>query len=417
MDLQGQAESEQTLAVLSEREANTPFDLEQGPLIRGCLVTLGEQEHVLLITMHHIVSDGWSQGVLARELGTLYEAYRSGGEDPLPALPIQYADYAVWQRRWLEGAELQRQSTYWEQALAGAPTLLSLPTDRVRPAQQDYAGGSVEVVFDAELSTGLRKLSQRHGTTLFMTMLAGWSALLSRLSGQDEVVVGSPVANRTRSEVEGLIGFFVNTLALRVEVGGGATVSELLSRVKSRVLEAQAHQDLPFEQVVERVKPVRSLSHSPIFQAVFSWHNTDAVDLSLRALSLESLARENATAKLDIQLELAEVDGRIVGTLNYATALFERSTAQRYAGYLHGMLQAMVADDASRWGGSRCWRGGARAGAAGLERNGACVARGDAARPCSRPRSPHAGRRRGQARRPAGELPELDARANRLAII
>ncbi|QOK93783.1 non-ribosomal peptide synthase/polyketide synthase (plasmid) [Ralstonia pseudosolanacearum] len=349
VDLQGQAESEQTLAVLSEREANTPFDLEQGPLIRGCLVTLGEQEHVLLITMHHIVSDGWSQGVLARELGTLYEAYRSGGEDPLPALPIQYADYAVWQRRWLDGAELQRQSTYWEQALAGAPTLLSLPTDRVRPAQQDYAGGSVEVVFDAALSTGLRKLSQRHGTTLFMTMLAGWSALLSRLSGQDEVVVGSPVANRTRSEVEGLIGFFVNTLALRVDVGS-ATVSELLGRVKASVLEAQAHQDLPFEQVVERVKPVRSLSHSPIFQAVFSWHNTDAVDLSLRALSLESLARENATAKLDIQLELAEVDGRIVGTLNYATALFERSTAQRYADYLLRMLQAMVADDGQQVG-------------------------------------------------------------------
>ncbi|KFX80418.1 Non-ribosomal peptide synthetase module, partial [Ralstonia solanacearum] len=221
--------------------------------IRGRLVKLGEQEHVLLITMHHIVSDGWSQGVLARELGMLYEAYRAGKADPLPTLPIQYADYAVWQRRWLEGAELQRQGTYWEQALAGAPTLLSLPTDRARPAQQDYAGGSVEVVFDETLSAGLKRLSQRHGTTLFMTVLAGWSALLSRLSGQEEVVVGSPVANRTRSEVEGLIGFFVNTLALRVEVGSGATVSELLGRVKGRVLEAQAHQDLPFEQVVERV--------------------------------------------------------------------------------------------------------------------------------------------------------------------
>ncbi|MGC5831634.1 non-ribosomal peptide synthase/polyketide synthase [Ralstonia pseudosolanacearum] len=349
VDLQGQADREQTLAALSEREANTPFDLEQGPLIRGRLVKLGEQEHVLLITMHHIVSDGWSQGVLARELGALYEAYRSGGEDPLPALPIQYADYAVWQRRWLEGGELQRQGAYWEQALAGAPTLLSLPTDRARPAQQDYAGGSVEVVFDETLSADLKRLSQRHGTTLFMTVLAGWSALLSRLSGQEEVVVGSPVANRTRSEVEGLIGFFVNTLALRVEVGS-ATVSELLDRVKAKVLEAQAHQDLPFEQVVERVKPVRSLSHSPIFQAVFSWHNTEAVDLSLRALSLESLARENATAKLDIQLELAEADGRIVGMLNYATALFERSTAQRYADYLQRMLQAMVADDGQQVG-------------------------------------------------------------------
>ncbi|MFV8549780.1 amino acid adenylation domain-containing protein, partial [Ralstonia pseudosolanacearum] len=346
VDLQGQADREQALATLSEREANTPFDLEQGPLIRGRLVKLGEQEHVLLITMHHIVSDGWSQGVLARELGTLYEAYRSGGEDPLPALPIQYADYAVWQRRWLEGGELQRQGTYWEQALAGAPTLLSLPTDRARPAQQDYAGGSVEVIFDETLSAGLRKLSQRHGTTLFMTVLAGWSALLSRLSGQDEVVVGSPVANRTRSEVEGLIGFFVNTLALRVEVGG-ATVSGLLERVKANVLEAQAHQDLPFEQVVERVRPVRSLSHSPVFQAALSWLNTEAVGLSLEleGLTIEGVDAGQAAAKFDLTLELRETSEGLTGSLDYATALFDRETIERYLGYLHRLLKAMAADD------------------------------------------------------------------------
>ncbi|MGC5821119.1 condensation domain-containing protein, partial [Ralstonia pseudosolanacearum] len=317
VDLQGQADREQALATLSEREANTPFDLAHGPLIRGCLVKLGEQEHVLLITMHHIVSDGWSQGVLARELGSLYEAYRAGNADPLPALPIQYADYAVWQRRWLEGGELQRQGTYWEQALAGAPTLLSLPTDRARPAQQDYAGGSVEVIFDDTLSAGLRKLSQRHGTTLFMTVLAGWSALLSRLSGQEEVVVGSPVANRTRSEVEGLIGFFVNTLALRVEVSG-ATVSELLGRVKSQVLEAQAHQDLPFEQVVERVRPVRSLSHSPVFQAALSWLNTEAVGLSLEleGLTIEGVDAGQAAAKFDLTLELRETSAGLAGSLD-----------------------------------------------------------------------------------------------------
>ncbi|MGD7392187.1 condensation domain-containing protein, partial [Ralstonia pseudosolanacearum] len=301
--------------------------------IRGRLVKLGEQEHVLLITMHHIVSDGWSQGVLARELGTLYEAYRAGNADPLPALPIQYADYAVWQRRWLEGGELQRQGTYWEQALAGAPTLLGLPTDRARPPQQDYAGGSVEVVFDAELSTGLRTLSQRHGTTLFMTVLAGWSALLSRLSGQEEVVVGSPVANRTRSEVESLIGFFVNTLALRVEVSG-ATVSELLGRVKAKVLEAQAHQDLPFEQVVERVRPVRSLSHSPVFQAALSWLNTEAVGLSLEleGLTIEGVDAGQAAAKFDLTLELRETSEGLAGSLDYATALFDRETIERYLG-------------------------------------------------------------------------------------
>ncbi|MGA4225354.1 amino acid adenylation domain-containing protein, partial [Ralstonia nicotianae] len=276
----------------------------------------------------------------------LYEAYRSGGEDPLPALPIQYADYAVWQRRWLEGAELQRQGAYWEQALAGAPTLLSLPTDRARPPQQDYAGGSVEVIFDETLSAGLRKLSQRHGTTLFMTVLAGWSALLSRLSGQDEVVVGSPVANRTRSEVEGLIGFFVNTLALRVEVGG-ATVSGLLERVKANVLEAQAHQDLPFEQVVERVRPVRSLSHSPVFQAALSWLNTEAVGLSLEleGLTIEGVDAGQAAAKFDLTLELRETSEGLTGSLDYATALFDRETIERYLGYLHRLLAAMVEND------------------------------------------------------------------------
>ncbi|MGA4295061.1 amino acid adenylation domain-containing protein, partial [Ralstonia nicotianae] len=349
VDLSTEEASEHQLGLQAEAEARTPFDLEQGPLIRGRLVKLGEQEHVLLITMHHIVSDGWSQGVLARELGTLYEAYRSGGEDPLPALPIQYADYAVWQRRWLEGGELRRQGTYWEQALAGAPTLLSLPTDRARPAQQDYAGGSVEVIFDETLSAGLRKLSQRHGTTLFMTVLAGWSALLSRLSGQEEVVVGSPVANRTRSEVEGLIGFFVNTLALRVEVGG-TTVSELLGRVKAKVLEAQAHQDLPFEQVVERVRPVRSLSHSPVFQAALSWLNTEAVGLSLEleGLTIEGVDAGQAAAKFDLTLELRETSEGLAGSLDYATALFDRATIERYLGYLQRLLAAMVENDSQQ---------------------------------------------------------------------
>ncbi|MDO3549540.1 non-ribosomal peptide synthetase, partial [Ralstonia pseudosolanacearum] len=349
VDLSAEAVPEHQLGLQAEAEARAPFDLEQGPLIRGRLVKLGEQEHVLLITMHHIVSDGWSQGVLARELGSLYEAYRSGGEDPLPVLPIQYADYAVWQRRWLEGAELQRQGAYWEQALAGAPTLLSLPTDRARPAQQDYAGGSVEVVFDETLSADLKRLSQRHGTTLFMTVLAGWSALLSRLSGQEEVVVGSPVANRTRSEVEGLIGVFVNTLALRVEVGG-ATVSELLGSVKAKVLEAQTHQDLPFEQVVERVRPVRSLSHSPVFQAALLWQNTEALVLELDGLTIEHLADESYTAKFDLSLALHEHGGRIAGSLDYATALFDRATVERYLGYLQHLLQAMAADDAAEIG-------------------------------------------------------------------
>ncbi|WP_235435209.1 non-ribosomal peptide synthetase, partial [Ralstonia solanacearum] len=225
-------------------------------------------------------------------------------------------------------------------------------TDRARPAQQDYAGGSVEVVFDETLSADLKKLSQRHGTTLFMTVLAGWSALLSRLSGQEEVVVGSPVANRTRSEVEALIGFFVNTLALRVEVGSGATVSELLDRVKGRVLEAQAHQDLPFEQVVERVRPVRSLSHSPVFQAALSWLNAEVVGLNLElpGLTIEGVEAGQAAAKFDLTLELRETAEGIAGSLDYATALFDRATIERYVGYLQRLLKAMATDDSQEVG-------------------------------------------------------------------
>src|SRR5215213_11658900 len=199
--------------------------------------------------MHHIVSDGWSMGVLTRELGTLYDAFRRGAENPLRPLPIQYADYALWQRKWVDGEVLRQQAEYWKAALSGAPELLELPTDRPRPARQDHAGGLVGIDLGEELTAGLKALCQRHGTTPFMTLLAAWAALLARLSGQDDVVVGTPSANRGRAEIEGLIGFFVNTLALRVDLSGSPTVAELLGRVKARALEAQHHQDIPFEQI------------------------------------------------------------------------------------------------------------------------------------------------------------------------
>ena len=208
-------------------EAGAPFDLARGPLIRGRLVRIGDDDHVLLITMHHIVSDGWSMGVLTRELGALYGAFRAGRPDPLPPLAVQYADYAAWQRRWVEGEVLREQAEYWQETLAGAPGLLELPTDHARPARQDFTGATVGLVLDEALSAALKELSRRHGTTLFMTLLAGWAAVLSRLSGQDEVVVGTPTANRGREEIEGLIGFFVNMLPVRVDAvrradGGGA---------------------------------------------------------------------------------------------------------------------------------------------------------------------------------------------------
>ena len=217
-DLRGCADAEDELRRLGEEEAGAAFDLEQGPLIRVRLVWLDAEEYVLLVTMHHIVSDGWSMGVLLTEVNALYGAYTQGRDDPLPSLPIQYPDYAAWQRSWLQGEGLQRQIDYWKQTLAGAPTLLELPSDRVRPQQQSYAGASHRIVLDADLSGKLKALSQRHGATLYMTLMSSWAVLLARLSGQYDIVIGSPVAGRNRMELEPLIGFFVNTLAIRFHV-------------------------------------------------------------------------------------------------------------------------------------------------------------------------------------------------------
>ncbi|UZE26281.1 amino acid adenylation domain-containing protein [Pseudomonas sp. B21-056] len=344
LDLRADSMARESMQAMIDGEAGAVFDLERGPLIRGRLVRLADDEHVLMVTMHHIVSDGWSIGVLTRELVTLYSAYHEGREDPLPALEVQYADYAVWQRRWLSNEVLKCQGAWWQAALADAPGLLMLPSDHPRPAHQSYAGASLAVRFDAALTADLKVLSQRYGTTLYMTVLAGWAAVLGRLSGQDMVVIGSPTANRRRGEVEDLIGFFVNTLALPIDVSGQPSVEVLLQRVKMQTLEAQAHQDLPFEQVVELVKPVRSLSHSAIFQTMLSWQNTEGAERVLGDLKLEALGAARRTAKFDLSLDLGEVDGCIQGALEYATALFDRTTIERYLGYLERMLRAMVAD-------------------------------------------------------------------------
>ncbi|HEX8243435.1 MAG TPA: condensation domain-containing protein, partial [Longimicrobium sp.] len=270
-DLAGRAGALDELERLMAQEAAAPFDLERGPLIRGRLIRLAEDDHVLLLTMHHIVADGWSVGVFVDELSRLYTAFRAGRPDPLPPLPVQYADYAAWQRHWVEGRVLEAQAGYWTKTLAGAPDLLELPTDHPRPQRQDYAGAWLPLELDEALTAGLKELGRRHGTTPFLTLLAGWAAVLSRLSGQDAVVVGTPTANRGRTEIEGLIGFFVNTLALRVDFAEGPTVAELVQQVKRRALEAQQNQDIPFEQVVELVQPARSLAHTPLFQVMFAW--------------------------------------------------------------------------------------------------------------------------------------------------
>ena len=328
-------------------EASRSFDLKAAPLIRGRLIRLGEDEHALLLTMHHIVADGWSMDILFSELTALYNAFVRGEDDPLPELKIQYADYAVWQRLWMDGKVLQQQANYWKTALAGAPALLELPTDHPRPAQQDLTGDFVGLSLDEKLTAALRELSRRHGTTMFMTLLAGWAALLARLSGQQDVVIGTPTANRGRTEIENLIGFSVNTLALRIDLSGSPSVGQLLAQVKEAIVAAQQHQDVPFEQVVELAHPARSLAHSPLFQVMFSWENNSGNGLHLEGLELQPLAAApGRVAKFDLTLWLREVHGSIEGGIDYATSLFKPATIARYLEYLRSVLQAMVADDA-----------------------------------------------------------------------
>ncbi|HKT50848.1 MAG TPA: amino acid adenylation domain-containing protein, partial [Candidatus Angelobacter sp.] len=344
-DLRGRSDAREELKRLAAEESSASFDLQAGPLIRGRLIRLADEEDALLITMHHIVSDGWSLGVFTNELSTLYGTFVRGEADPLPELKIQYADYAVWQRKWLEGEVLGKQAEYWKRTLAGAPEVLQLPTDHVRPEQQSYSGAAARLVLDEELTAELKGLSRKHKTTLYMTVLAGWAALLARLSGQDEVVIGTPAANRNRVEIEGLIGFFVNTLALRLGAGGTAMVGELLERVKGQVLAAQEHQDLPFEQVVEIVRPPRSLAHNPVFQVMFTWLTPKGM-IDLAGLQVSPfIAGPHDISKFDLMPVLREEVNQIVGVVEYATALYEQSTIERYIGYFRTLLGSMVADD------------------------------------------------------------------------
>jgi amino acid adenylation domain-containing protein len=344
-----QSEREQALAQLSAAEASTPFDLAAGPLVRGRLIRLADDEHVLLVTQHHVISDGWSAGILVKEVGVLYAAFSQGQPDPLPPLAIQYADYAAWQRQWLQGDALSQQVEFWRTHLEGAPALLELPADRPRPAVQSHAGDHVALAIPADVSAGLRRLSQRHGMTLFMTLLSGWAILLARMSGQNDVVIGTPVANRQRTEIEGLIGFFVNTLALRVQLGDDPSVAQLLDQVKASTVAAYDHQDLPFEQVVEALRPPRSMSYSPLFQVMLSLENLPTGgEPGLPGLTLSPVESGHYTAHFDLSLSLSDRGDAIGGTLVYASDLFERSTIERLAGHFQQVLAAMVADELQR---------------------------------------------------------------------
>ncbi|WP_122853312.1 non-ribosomal peptide synthetase, partial [Pseudomonas viridiflava] len=329
-------------------EAVAPFDLAHGPLIRAHLLQVADERHVLLLTVHHIVADGWSMGVLTQELLALYPAFCQEQPDPLPPLAIQYADYAVWQRRWLTGERLQHQAAYWRQVLEGAPTLLTLPTDRPRPAQQDFAGASLALQLDTRLAADLRKLAQRQGVTLYMALMAAWATTLTRLSGQAEVVIGSPVAGRGRTELEDLVGLFVNTLAVRIDTSGSPSGEALLAQVKARVLEAQDHQDLPFEQVVEVVRPTRSLAHAPLFQTTLNWMPGKHVAVPLGGLVVAPVEQVSQVSKFDLSLNLSEQGETLVGSLDYATALFDEATAQRYLNYFVQILETLATHEHTR---------------------------------------------------------------------
>ncbi|TSC19082.1 non-ribosomal peptide synthetase, partial [Corallococcus sp. Z5C101001] len=333
---------------LADEEMRRPFHLDRGPLLRSTLVRLDEADHLLLVTMHHIVSDGWSMGVLVREVAAFYEAFTTGTTPALAPLPVQYADFATRQRQWLQGETLDAQIDYWKRQLSGAPAALELPTDHPRPPVQSHRGATVEVRIPAQLVETLKALAQHEGATPFMALLAAFQVLLSRYSAQDDVSVGSPIAGRTQAETEGLIGFFINTLVLRAQVEPKATFRELLAQVRGTTLAAYEHQHLPFEKLVEAVQPTRDLSRSPLFQAMFVLQNMPTEALRLPGLSFQALPLEAHFAKFDLSLGLRENRGEWIGTLEYATDLFEASTIQRMAGHFGVLLEAIASKPDSR---------------------------------------------------------------------
>jgi amino acid adenylation domain-containing protein len=342
------AEREVELRRLAVAEANRPFDLEHGPLIRVTVLQLDQQQHTLFLMMHHIVSDGWSFGVFTRELTTLYAAFAQGSAERaatlLPVLPVQYADFAVWQRNWLQGATLERQLDYWRQKLANVPPLLDLPTDHPRPPIQSFRGSHYAFEIGPELTAGARALSQREGITLFMTLLAVFQTLLHRYSDLDDIVVGSPVAGRTQVETENLIGFFANHLVLRADLSGDPTFREALGRVKQMTLDAQAHQDVPFEMLVEQIQPSRDLSHNPLVQVVFVLQNLPAQTLTQADLTFDLSSVESETSKFDLTLSINETRQALAATLEYSTDLFEAATIERMARHFQMLLAGAVFD-------------------------------------------------------------------------
>ncbi|HEU0054386.1 MAG TPA: condensation domain-containing protein, partial [Longimicrobium sp.] len=338
-------ERETEVARRAAEDAARPFDLAAGPVLRARLLRLDRDEHVLLLCLHHVAGDGWSLDVLFRELGALYEAFREGAASPLPDLPVQYADYAAWHRALVDGEALERQLAYWRAWLAGAPELLELPTDHPRPAAPTHRGARERTELPAALAERLRALGRGEGATLYMVLLAAFQVLLAKYAGTGDVVVGTPISGRPRRELEELIGYFANTLALRTELGGDPTFREVLRRVRTAVLDAHEHQDLPFERLVAELKPGRAPGHSPLFQVTFTLRDGEADAWSLPGVRADPVETEARVAKFDLLLAM-EADPRALRCgLTYATDLFERDTARRMLRHLARVLE-QVAEDA-----------------------------------------------------------------------
>jgi len=341
--------SEHALREQVQREARQGFDLEAGPLLRVKLLQLDTQEHVLVLVLHHIIADGWSMPLMVEELVHLYAAYREGGDVQLPTLPIQYADYAIWQRSWMEAGEQARQLAYWRAQLGDEAPVLELPTDRPRPTVSSLRGERLVIDLDQQQAHALKQFAQQQGVTPFMLLLASFQVLLHRYSGQSDIRVGVPVANRNRVETERLVGLFVNTQVLRAEFDVQMTFGDFLGQVKQRVVQAQTHQDLPFEQLVEALQPARSLNHSPLFQVMYN-HQTQArgEQRNLPGLQVDAVAWDNHTAKFDLTLETFEHEAGIGAALIYATDLFDAATVQTLARHWQNLLTAIVRQPSQR---------------------------------------------------------------------
>ncbi|MFP5262232.1 MAG: condensation domain-containing protein, partial [Blastocatellia bacterium] len=327
---------------LATEEADLPFDLSEGPLIRGSLLRLGEKDHALLLTMHHIISDGWSMGVFIQELAPLYEAFATGKPPSLPDLPIQYADFAVWQRENLRGEALEKQLSYWRQQLGGEIPVLELPTDHPRPPTETFNGAQLSKTLSQTLSREINASCHRESVTLFMYALATFNVLLHRYTGQRDIIIGTPIANRNRPEIEPLIGFFVNTLVIRTGVSADLTFRELLAQVREATLAAYENQDVPFETLVQELQPQRDASRSPLFQVLFVVQNAPMPPLQLQGLELSLMPIEAGGSKFDLTLVVQEEGESIVLSIEYNTDLFETDTIERMLSHLETLFEGVV---------------------------------------------------------------------------